>query len=77
MAGTASSKKHQSDTGYMEAGLGVDKSSTPLMDLHFNRNKVSRLRGWHTLPLPRHEDTVAYIHVPSQATFICIQLSTY
>jgi hypothetical protein len=68
-----SSKKHQRDAGYVEAGLGVDMTSRPLRNVHSNQNKVSRLRAWDSPSLPRHDDTVVHILVPSNYTIIRMQ----
>jgi hypothetical protein len=75
MADIASSKERQRDAAHVDAGLGVDRTSRPHRNLQFNRNKVSRIRGWHIPSLSRHDGTVLYIHVISYAIIICIRLT--
>jgi hypothetical protein len=76
MGDSDSSKKHQCDAGFVEAGLEVGKTSRPLRNVHSNQNKVSRLRAWNIPSLPTHDDTVVHILVPSHSTVIRIQLFT-
>jgi hypothetical protein len=73
MGDTDSSKKLQRDAGHVEADLGVDKTSRPRRNVHYNRNKVSRLRAWNIPSLPTHDDTVVHILVPSHSTVIRTQ----
>jgi hypothetical protein len=70
MEDTDSSKEHQRDAEYVEAGLEVDKTSRPRRNVHTNRNKVSRLRARDSPSLPRHDDTVVHILLPSHSTVI-------
>jgi hypothetical protein len=76
MGVTASGNIHQSDTKYVEAGLGVDKTSKSLMDLQSNRNKVSTRRGWNSPSLPRHDDIVVYIHYLHTTLYFLTDLQT-